>query len=55
MKPARGNGWLYERACQAAGGKEAEDIAHTVLFLAAHESKMITGHTRPVDGGFLAW
>ena len=38
-------------------GKEAEaaDIAHAVLFLAAHESKMITGHTLPVDGGFLAW
>ena len=38
-------------------GKEAEpaDIAHAVLFLASHESKMITGHTLPVDGGFLAW
>lgn len=38
-------------------GKEAEpaDIAHAVLFLAAHETKMITGHTLPVDGGFLAW
>ena len=38
-------------------GKEAEpeDVAHAVLFLAAHESKMITGHTLPVDGGFLAW
>jgi len=38
-------------------GKEAEpaDIAHAVLFLAAHESKMITGHTLAVDGGFLAW
>jgi len=38
-------------------GKEAApaDIAYAVLFLAAHESKMITGHTLPVDGGFLAW
>ena len=38
-------------------GKEAHpaDIAYGVLFLAAHESKMITGHTLPIDGGFLAW
>ena len=38
-------------------GKVAEptDIAHAVLFLAAHESKMITGHTLLVDGGFMAW
>lgn len=38
-------------------GKEAEpaDIAHAVLFLASRESAMITGHTLPVDGGFLAW
>jgi NAD(P)-dependent dehydrogenase (short-subunit alcohol dehydrogenase family) len=38
-------------------GKEARpaDIAYGVLFLAAHESKMITGHTLPIDGGFLAW
>ena len=38
-------------------GKEAQpaDIAYGVLFLASHESKMITGHTLPVDGGFLSW
>ncbi len=38
-------------------GREAEpaDVAHAVLFLASRESGMITGHTLPVDGGFLAW
>jgi NAD(P)-dependent dehydrogenase (short-subunit alcohol dehydrogenase family) len=38
-------------------GREAEpeDIANAVLFLASHQSEMITGHTLPVDGGFLAW
>lgn len=33
---------------------EPEDIASAVLFLASSASRMITGHTLPVDGGFLA-
>lgn len=32
----------------------AEDVANAILFLASHEARKITGHTLPVDGGFLA-
>ena len=31
-----------------------EDVAQAVLFLASEQARMITGHTLPVDGGFLA-
>ena len=31
-----------------------EEIAHAILFLASPAAAMITGHTLPVDGGFLA-
>lgn len=33
---------------------EAEEIAAAILFLASPMAAMITGHTLPVDGGFLA-
>jgi NAD(P)-dependent dehydrogenase (short-subunit alcohol dehydrogenase family) len=33
---------------------EPEDIVGAVLFLASPASAMVTGHTLPVDGGFLA-
>lgn len=33
---------------------EANDIVGAVLFLASRASAMVTGHTLPVDGGFLA-
>lgn len=32
-----------------------EDVACAVRFLASPEAAMITGHTLPVDGGWLAW
>jgi NAD(P)-dependent dehydrogenase (short-subunit alcohol dehydrogenase family) len=31
-----------------------EDIADAIVFLASGRARMITGHTLPVDGGFLA-
>ena len=33
---------------------DAQDVANAVLFMASHEARKITGHTLPVDGGFLA-
>jgi NAD(P)-dependent dehydrogenase (short-subunit alcohol dehydrogenase family) len=33
---------------------ETKDVAAAVLFLASPAARMITGHTLPVDGGFLA-
>jgi NAD(P)-dependent dehydrogenase (short-subunit alcohol dehydrogenase family) len=33
---------------------EPEDVAGAILFLASPAAAMITGHTLPVDGGFLA-
>lgn len=33
---------------------DVKDIAAAVLYLAAPASKMVTGHTLPVDGGYLA-
>jgi len=33
---------------------EPEEIAHAIGFLASPAAAMITGHTLPVDGGFLA-
>jgi NAD(P)-dependent dehydrogenase (short-subunit alcohol dehydrogenase family) len=33
---------------------ETQDVAAAVLYLAAPASKMVTGHTLPVDGGYLA-
>jgi len=33
---------------------EPEDIAGAVLFLSTRASALVTGHTLPVDGGFLA-
>ena len=33
---------------------EPADVADAIVFLASDRAKMITGHTLPVDGGFLA-
>ncbi|EQD55745.1 3-oxoacyl-[acyl-carrier-protein] reductase, partial [mine drainage metagenome] len=33
----------------------ADDVANAVRFLVGSESGMITGHTLPVDGGWLTW
>jgi 2-deoxy-D-gluconate 3-dehydrogenase len=33
---------------------EPEEVADAILFLASPAAAMITGHTLPVDGGFLA-
>ncbi len=33
---------------------DTNDVAAAVLYLAAPASKMVTGHTLPVDGGYLA-
>jgi NAD(P)-dependent dehydrogenase (short-subunit alcohol dehydrogenase family) len=33
---------------------EADEVAAAMLFLASPAAAMITGHTLPVDGGFLA-
>jgi NAD(P)-dependent dehydrogenase (short-subunit alcohol dehydrogenase family) len=33
---------------------EPADVAHAIVFLASDRASMITGHTLPVDGGFLA-
>jgi len=36
------------------GMPEARDVANVVAFLASEESAWVTGHTIPVDGGYLA-
>jgi NAD(P)-dependent dehydrogenase (short-subunit alcohol dehydrogenase family) len=33
---------------------EPADVAEAIVFLASNKARMITGHTLPVDGGFLA-
>ena len=33
---------------------EPADVAHAIVFLASERASMVTGHTLPVDGGFLA-
>jgi NAD(P)-dependent dehydrogenase (short-subunit alcohol dehydrogenase family) len=33
---------------------EPADVANAIVFLASDQARMITGHTLPVDGGFLA-
>jgi NAD(P)-dependent dehydrogenase (short-subunit alcohol dehydrogenase family) len=42
---------------RSLGGRLATtaDVAHAVRFLASADAAMITGHTLPVDGGWLAW
>ena len=33
---------------------EAEEVADAVLYLASDAAAMVTGHTLPVDGGWVA-
>jgi len=33
---------------------EPEDLVGAVIYLASRASALVTGHTLPVDGGFLA-
>ena len=33
---------------------EPADVADAIVFLASDQARLITGHTLPVDGGFLA-
>ena len=33
---------------------EPHEVADAILFLASPAAAMVTGHTLPVDGGFLA-
>lgn len=47
----------FERICELTPlGRLAttEEVANAILFLASPAAAMITGHTLPVDGGFLA-
>ena len=48
--------WTKAVMATAALGRlpEPADIAHAVLFLASDEARFITGHTLPVDSGYLA-
>lgn len=34
---------------------EPEELAGGILYLASEASSMVTGHTLPIDGGWLAW
>jgi 2-deoxy-D-gluconate 3-dehydrogenase len=33
----------------------AEDVMHAALYLSSDVSRFVTGHTLPVDGGWIAW
>ena len=33
---------------------EPADVAEAIVFLASDRARLITGHTLPVDGGYLA-
>ena len=48
--------WTKAVMATAALGRlpEPADIAHAVLFLTSNEARFITGHTLPVDSGYLA-
>ena len=43
-----------ERVTPMGRVAEVDEVVGAVLFLASHASAMVTGHTLPVDGGFLA-
>jgi NAD(P)-dependent dehydrogenase (short-subunit alcohol dehydrogenase family) len=45
---------LMENFNPIPGMPTPDDVADAVLFLASDEAKWITGHTLPVDGGYLA-
>lgn len=36
------------------GWIKPEDVASAVAFLASDEARYITGHTLPIDGGYVA-
>jgi NAD(P)-dependent dehydrogenase (short-subunit alcohol dehydrogenase family) len=56
-KPIVDDPALYERMLAMTPMRrlaEPEDVAAAIVFLVSDRARMITGHTLPVDGGFLA-
>ena len=46
--------WVGYESCTPARFAEPEDVAGTAIFLASAASRLITGVTIPVDGGYSA-
>jgi NAD(P)-dependent dehydrogenase (short-subunit alcohol dehydrogenase family) len=48
--------WIedFDRMAPLGGRAEPVDIANAALYLVSREAGMVTGHTLPVDGGYMA-